>query len=269
MVKKKILVVEDEDDIREIMVKVLSQAGYDVSAAANGEDALQIAFKIEPDLIISDVLMPKKDGNQFYKELRQTSWGCQIPFIILTARGKMRDYFEVVAVDKFLEKPCPPAELIKTIEESLARAAAQKASAKTSVLDSIKTPPVQSKPQFKKTFKKGPSLKPKLLVIEPDWKFGEELCKWLIEYECCLLTSGKEMEEVSGFIPDLIVMKKDAPGIRDERDLNRIERKANADVIVYEKIGELDQQQKLVFNEEGKKLVWHINALAEELKNRK
>lgn len=270
MSKKKILVVEDEDDVRSIMVKVLSQ-NYEVSSAVDGEDALRVAKDIKPDLIISDVIMPKKDGNQFFKELRQTDWGGHIPFIILTARGKMRDYFEVMAVDNFLEKPCPPEQLIKTIEESLAKAESASAEKGDDGSKSAERSAV-ARPELRKSAKARSSLKPKLLVIEPDLRFGEELCKWLVEYDCCLIPAVREFENVPGFTPDLIVMRKEVGGLKDEKELNRIQRKGNAEVIVYEHIGDLDLQQKepkLVFNEEGRKLVWHINALAQQLKDRK
>jgi DNA-binding response OmpR family regulator len=116
MTKKKILVVEDEKDLRALIALVLESRGYEVTQAENGEEGFILAGQIKPDVIISDVVMPKKDGSQFLKELRKTDFGRHIPFVVLTARVKMKDYFEVMEVDDFIEKPFKAEELIIRIE---------------------------------------------------------------------------------------------------------------------------------------------------------
>jgi len=93
------------------MREELVKAGYDVWEAGHGNQAMELLRTAQPDLIISDVLMPEMDGNTFYKAIRQNPRTKDIPFIIITARVNMRDYFEVIHVDAFIEKPFRLKEL--------------------------------------------------------------------------------------------------------------------------------------------------------------
>jgi len=115
MAKQKILVVDDEQDLRTIIANELTIAGYEVYQANDGEEGLALALKLNPDLVVCDVLLPKKDGNQFLKELRATSLGKDIPFIVITARTGMKDYFESIKVEAFLEKPFETDVLLSEI----------------------------------------------------------------------------------------------------------------------------------------------------------
>jgi len=121
MSKVKILFVEDESDLRKLIVPQLKEFGYDVYEAVDGEEGFRLAKEVHPDVIVSDVVMPKKDGNQLLKELRKSDFGRAIPFIVLTAHVKMKDYFEIVKVDDFIEKPFKGEELIARIEKILSR----------------------------------------------------------------------------------------------------------------------------------------------------
>ncbi len=121
MSKKKILVVEDETDMRTMLVLELKTSDYEVFQAADGEEGFKIAEKVKPDLILSDVMMPKMDGNQLMKQLRASEFGKEIPFIVLTARGQLRDYFEVMEVDDFIRKPFDAEDLLTRVERILYR----------------------------------------------------------------------------------------------------------------------------------------------------
>ncbi|MFA5089182.1 MAG: response regulator [Candidatus Omnitrophota bacterium] len=125
MDKKKILIVEDEPEMLKLLVLELETEGYQVYQAEDGEAGLRAAREFRPDVIISDVLMPRMDGNQFLKKLRESDFGKNIPFIVLTARGKMRDYFEVVQVDGFIEKPFKPEDVVTMIADVLCKRMAQ------------------------------------------------------------------------------------------------------------------------------------------------
>jgi DNA-binding response OmpR family regulator len=82
---KKILIVEDEDEIRQALVILLEHEGFKVLPAANGEKGLEVAIAHHPDLIILDILMPKVGGMEMMKKLRQyNTWGRKVPIIILT-----------------------------------------------------------------------------------------------------------------------------------------------------------------------------------------
>lgn len=116
---KKVLLVEDEDNLRSLIASELAELGYEVHQAKDGEEGLAMAENVRPDIILSDVVMPKKSGNDLLKELRKTEFGKNIPFIVLTARVNMKDYFEMMKVDGFLEKPFKISGLAKVIESAL------------------------------------------------------------------------------------------------------------------------------------------------------
>jgi len=139
MDKYKVLVVEDEPDLRELIKEKLDEAGFDVFTAENGEKGFNKAQETGPDVIISDVVMPGKDGNQLWKDLQQSDFGRDIPFIVLTARGRMRDYFEVVGVDDFIEKPFKPEELIEKVHAAIEK----RGSKKSSLAPEVKPPQKQ------------------------------------------------------------------------------------------------------------------------------
>jgi len=82
---KKILVVEDEPDMRQALAESLKHEGFEVVEASNGGEGLQEAIARHPDLIILDILMPKMDGMEMMKKLRgQNEWGRKVPIILLT-----------------------------------------------------------------------------------------------------------------------------------------------------------------------------------------
>lgn len=82
---KKILVVEDEPDMRQALAESLKHEGFEVIEAANGGEGLEEAIARRPDLIILDILMPKVGGMEMMKKLRQhNAWGRKVPIIMLT-----------------------------------------------------------------------------------------------------------------------------------------------------------------------------------------
>ena len=81
---KKILIVEDEPTLQRAVLSVLTNQGYKIFSAANGEDAITIARKELPDLILLDLILPKKDGFAVLTDLKQESATMKIPVIILT-----------------------------------------------------------------------------------------------------------------------------------------------------------------------------------------
>ena len=92
MNSKKILVVEDNEDTREILLyRLRSMGSYEVLLASNGKEALEMAARSRPDLIIMDLKMPVMDGWDATKELRRTEWGKDLPVIALTAQAMERD----------------------------------------------------------------------------------------------------------------------------------------------------------------------------------
>lgn len=118
--KPKVLVVEDERPIAEIIKYNLEKEGYSVNVAANGQDALDMAIRQMPDLIILDVMLPKLDGFQVCKELRGTT---NVPILMLTAKGAESDKVKGLALgaDDYITKPFSPRELVARVKAHLRR----------------------------------------------------------------------------------------------------------------------------------------------------
>lgn len=104
---QRILVVEDDADIRDLLEIVLSSSGYDVETAANGRLGLERLKSFTPDLILLDLAMPELDGIGFLKAKRDQYDYRDIPVIVLSARDKNTDVIEAVEVgaDNFIIKP--------------------------------------------------------------------------------------------------------------------------------------------------------------------
>jgi CheY-like chemotaxis protein len=97
--------------------------GYAVSTAANGQDALTVLDRIQPDLILSDISMPFMDGIKLLDAVRERPNGGAIPFIFITARGTREDVFAAKAkgVDDYITKPVTRQELLAAVEARLQR----------------------------------------------------------------------------------------------------------------------------------------------------
>ena len=118
--RQKILVADDEASIRRILETRLKMVGYDVVTAEDGEEAVEVFNKTNPDLVVLDVMMPKMDGWETCREIRQYS---KVPIIMLTARGGENDElrgFEL-GVDEYIAKPFSPKILVARVEALLRR----------------------------------------------------------------------------------------------------------------------------------------------------
>ena len=88
---KKILIVEDEPDIREAMAEAVAEAGFQVFTASNGAEGYETAIAQEPDLILLDIVMPVMDGHTTLKKLRQHPWGQHAKVVMLTSMDDVRN----------------------------------------------------------------------------------------------------------------------------------------------------------------------------------
>jgi len=126
--RPRLLVADDEDDARDALLMIL-QADYDVSAAADGETAVELARSQRPDLVLMDLFMPRLDGLQALERLRADPATADIPVIFVSGRGddavKARS-FDLGAVD-FLQKPFSDRELRARVERTLRLARSQTA----------------------------------------------------------------------------------------------------------------------------------------------
>jgi two-component system alkaline phosphatase synthesis response regulator PhoP len=124
METKRILVVDDEARVREMIEFRLRLFGYEVLHAANGSEALAVASREMPDLVLLDVMMPELDGFQVCSRLKQDETTRRIPVIMLTAKAEAKDVtraFNSGAVD-YVVKPYDPAVLQQKVVQHLAGA---------------------------------------------------------------------------------------------------------------------------------------------------
>lgn len=122
----RILLVDDEPGLREAVQAYLEDSGFEVVAAVNGQQAFQLLSTAEPDLVISDIMMPGMDGYQFLEQLRQLEAYRHLPVVFLTAKGMTTDRIQGyrAGADVYLPKPFDPEELVAIVENLLERAKA-------------------------------------------------------------------------------------------------------------------------------------------------
>ena len=118
--RQKILVVDDEASIRRILETRLKMLGYEIETAADGEEAIAVFNKSNPDLIVLDVMMPKIDGYGVVREVRRLS---DVPIIILTALGDVSERITglELGADDYVIKPFSPKELEARVKAVLRR----------------------------------------------------------------------------------------------------------------------------------------------------
>ena len=124
--RKKILVVDDEDDILNFLELVLSEKGYDVATASGGQEALTKAQLERPDLVLLDIMMPQMDGWEVLKLLRVDEDTAEVPVAMLSARTEARDRVQGLqegAID-YICKPFSLSELLGKIEAIFSQAGA-------------------------------------------------------------------------------------------------------------------------------------------------
>ena len=123
MVGRRILVVDDDRNLRKIIQTNLELAGYDVTTAGNGNDALRILDSMQPDLVVLDVMMPIIDGYEVARRIRRHPSNAHVPIIMLTAKGEVDDKlagFEAGA-DDYMTKPFGPQELLARVKAKIRR----------------------------------------------------------------------------------------------------------------------------------------------------
>jgi len=120
---KKILVVDDEKNIRENIMDILTIKGFSVQTAVNGKEAILKLATFKPDLIISDVMMPEVDGYELLQYVRHNPETVNIPFVFITAKSDRQDIRKGMELgsDDYITKPFSVTELLSTVTNKIQR----------------------------------------------------------------------------------------------------------------------------------------------------
>ncbi|WP_441248479.1 response regulator transcription factor [Kitasatospora sp. McL0602] len=122
----RILVVDDDPTVAEVVAGYLTRAGYQVDRAADGRQALARAESFRPDLLVLDLMLPEIDGLEVCRRLRATEHGATLPVVMLTAKGDEADRILglELGADDYVTKPFSPRELVLRVQSVLRRARA-------------------------------------------------------------------------------------------------------------------------------------------------
>ena len=117
---KKVLIIDDEKDMRVYLEALFRKEGYETESAENGDEGLWLAEANRPDLITLDILMPKKSGIKAYRGLRSGDTTKGIPIIVLTGLTRLDDFFgdlgDLPQPDALVEKPIDRDSFVKEVE---------------------------------------------------------------------------------------------------------------------------------------------------------
>ena len=121
VIKKKILVVEDEESLLKLQSILLTIKGYKVEGVMDGQAALEVVETMKPDLILLDIMLPKIDGFQVCRQVKANEATRHIPVIMLTAKKSMEDRVmgEQAGADMYITKPYKASIVIETIQKLL------------------------------------------------------------------------------------------------------------------------------------------------------
>lgn len=113
-----VLVADDDEDILQLLTFRLERAGYEIVQARNGDEALQLALELVPELAVLDVMMPGLDGFEVTRELRRNAATSTMPIILLTAKAQATDVSGGMAVgaDDYVKKPFEARDLTARVD---------------------------------------------------------------------------------------------------------------------------------------------------------
>jgi two-component system response regulator VicR len=121
-VKRKVVCVEDDPEIIELIKFILDRKGFEFVGVLGGQEGLETMRRVKPDLVLLDLMMPEMDGWEVYKRMKADKALCNIPVIVVTADGQPITRvlgLHIAKVDDFITKPFGPQDLVKSIEKVL------------------------------------------------------------------------------------------------------------------------------------------------------
>jgi len=173
--KPRILVIDDEETITELVKFKLERNNFEVFTACDGIEGLKVLSETDPNLIILDIIMPRMDGFQFFKKLQENKATASIPVLVLTARSAMKEMFEELGANSFLVKPFEPEELLFRVRKIVADTADKASTRKIALVAGSDEAKIKSMSAqlvehgYKiETAKDGPQALGKALQVMPD-----------------------------------------------------------------------------------------------------
>ncbi|MDD5433214.1 MAG: response regulator [Candidatus Pacebacteria bacterium] len=119
---KKILIIEDEEIISNLLVKKISQQGFEVKVACNGQEGLDLMKADKPDLVLTDIIMPQKDGFSVIEDMKKTESLKDVPVIIISNSGQPVELDRAKALgvcDWIIKTEFDPSEILNKIKKAL------------------------------------------------------------------------------------------------------------------------------------------------------
>jgi two-component system, OmpR family, response regulator VicR len=122
--KRRLLYIEDEQEMIELVRLILARKGFEVLGANGGREGLEAVRNLRPDLVLLDLMMPDMDGWDVYQQMKADEDTQKIPVIVVTAKAQSIDKvlgLHIAKVDDYISKPFSPQELVESIEKVLGK----------------------------------------------------------------------------------------------------------------------------------------------------
>ena len=120
--KKKVVCIEDEPEMIDLVKLILGRKGFDLIGAMGGREGLEAVRRVRPDLVLLDLMMPDMDGWEVYQQMKADEELSNIPVIVVTAKAQSIDKvlgLHIAKVDDYVTKPFGPQELLQSVERVL------------------------------------------------------------------------------------------------------------------------------------------------------
>jgi two-component system response regulator VicR len=122
--KKRVLCIEDEPEMIDLIKLILERRGFEVLGAVGGKEGLEVIRREMPDLILLDLMMPEVDGWEVFRQMKADEQLKDIPVVVVTAKAQSIDKvlgLHIAKVDDYVTKPFGPQELLKSVDKVLAK----------------------------------------------------------------------------------------------------------------------------------------------------
>jgi two-component system response regulator VicR len=122
--KKRVVCIEDEPEMIDLVKLILGRKGFDLTGAMGGREGLEAVRRIKPDLVLLDLMMPDMDGWEVYQQMKADEELADSPVIVVTAKAQSIDKvlgLHIAKVDDYVTKPFGPQELLQSVERVLSK----------------------------------------------------------------------------------------------------------------------------------------------------